>query len=81
MKLKELTLEEKIKLVVGKKGTVLNTESLDGKLHSIQMSDGPIGPHYPTPLLWLPSITSLCNTWDEDLVKQYVDALSDLLFN
>ena len=78
MKLKELSLEEKIKLLVGAKDTYMNTESLDGKIHSIQMSDGPIGPHYPEPLLWLPSITSLSNTWDEEMVAQYVDALADI---
>ena len=55
----KLSLEEKIKLLVGQKNACMNSASLDGKVYSIQMSDGPIGPHYPTPLLWLPSITCL----------------------
>ena len=71
-------LEEKIKLLVGKKGTCMNSEDLNGKVFGIQMSDGPIGPHYPAPLLWLPSITCLSNTWSTDIVEQYVDALSDI---
>ena len=74
----KLSLEEKIKLLVGQKNACMNSASLDGKVYSIQMSDGPIGPHYPTPLLWLPSITCLSNTWSTDIVKQYVDALSDI---
>ena len=75
----KLSLEEKIKLLVGQKGECMKSEGLDGKAYSIQMSDGPIGPHYPTPLLWLPSIACLSNTWNVDIVKQYVEALSDII--
>ena len=74
----KLSLEEKIELLVGQKNACMNSARLDGKVYSVQMSDGPIGPHYPTPLLWLPSITCLSNTWNTDIVKQYVDALSDI---
>ena len=78
MKLKELPLNEKIELLVGSKQVFMNTASLGGKVYSITTSDGPTGPHYPKPLLWLPSITTLCSSWNLDLVKDYVDALSDI---
>ena len=76
--LTKLPLEEKIKLLVGKKDTNMFTEDLNGKVHSVSMSDGPTGPHYPNPLLWLPSITALANSWNPDLVEKYVNALSDI---
>ena len=78
MKLKDLTLNEKVELLVGSKQVFMNTASLGGKVYSITTSDGPIGPHFSKPLLWLPSITTLCSSWDIDLVKDYVDALSDV---
>ena len=79
MSLLDLTLEEKIKLLVGSSdGDAMRTESLNGKVYSIYMNDGPIGPHQSKPLLWLPSITSLSCTWNKDLVVKYVDALSDI---
>ena len=78
MKLTDLTLEEKIKLLVGSEEVYMNTASLGGKVYSIKTSDGPSGPHFSKPLLWLPSITSLCSTWNIDIVRDYVDALSDI---
>ena len=74
----DLPLEEKIKLLSGLKECHMQSQNLGGKVYTIQMADGPIGPHYPTPLLWLPSITCLSNTWNHEIVKQYVDALSDI---
>ena len=47
--LTKLPLDEKIKLLVGKKDTNMFTEDLNGKVHSVSMSDGPTGPHYPKP--------------------------------
>ena len=74
----DLSLEEKIKLLSGLETCHMQSQNLGGKVHTIQMSDGPIGPHYPNPLLWLPSITCLSNTWNEEIVKNYVNALSDI---
>ena len=56
----------------------MNSASLKGKVYSIKMSDGPTGAHFPNPLLWLPSITTLCSTWSKQCVKNYVDALADV---
>ena len=78
MKLTDLTLEEKIKLLVGSKDVYMNTASLEGKVYSVKTSDGPCGPHFSKPLLWLPSITTLCSTWNLNLVEDYVDALADI---
>ena len=79
MSLLDLSLEEKIKLLVGShNGEYFHSEGLDGKVHQIYMNDGPIGPHKPTPLLWLPSITSLASTWNKEMVIKYVDALADI---
>ena len=75
---KNLSLEDKIKLLSGKKDNAMQSEDLNGKAYAISMSDGPIGPHYPEPHLWLPSSTCLSNTWNLDIVRQYVDALSDI---
>ena len=76
--LSKLSLEEKIKLLVGKKGSNTNTEDLDGKIYSLTMIDGPTGPHFYSPLLWLPSISCLASTWNTDIVEKYVNALSDI---
>ena len=79
MKLIDLSLEEKIKLLVGSSdGAFDKSECLDGKVYQIRMSDGPTGPHEPTPLLWLPSITSLASTWNKEIVKKYCDAIADI---
>ena len=78
MKLTDLSIDEKIKLLVGSKELSMNTSSLGGKVYSIKTSDGPTGPHFNNPLVWLPSITSLCSSWNKDLVKEYVDALADV---
>ena len=69
MSLLDLTLEEKIKLLVGSSdGDYMYSEGLNGKVHRIYMNDGPIGPHQAKPLLWLPSITSLASTWNKEIV-------------
>ncbi len=79
MNLLDLTLEEKIKLLVGSSnGDCMHSEGLNGKVHRIYMNDGPIGPHQPEPLLWLPSITSLASTWNKEIVKKYTDAIADI---
>ena len=79
MSLLDLTLEEKIKLLVGSSdGDYMYSEGLNGKVHRIYMNDGPIGPHQAKPLLWLPSITSLASTWNKEIVIKYVDALADI---
>ena len=79
MKRVDLSLEEKIKLLVGSSdGNPMRSEGIEGKVRSLLMTDGPIGPHFPKPLLWMPSITCLSNTWNRDLVKEYVHAISDI---
>ena len=78
MKLSDLTLEEKIELLVGAKDNYLGTSSIGGKVYPIRMNDGPCGPHYSKPLLWMPSINTLCSTWNKELVKDYVDAVADI---
>ena len=74
--MRNLSLEEKIKLLVGKGN--FNTNDLDGKIPSLLMSDGPNGCHYPEPLLWLPSIACLASTWSVDMVEKYVHAIADI---
>ena len=78
MKLKDLSLEEKIKLLVGASdGSACDSEDLDGKVYRIKMVDGPIGPHFYESFTWLPSITTLASSWNTDLVKDYVDVIAD----
>ena len=74
----KLSLEEKIKLLSGSENDEQHTEGLNGKAYSLSLQDGPIGPHYAEPLLWMPSITCLTSTWNQDIVEQYVDAISDI---
>ena len=78
MAYKDLSLEEKIKLLVGdSNGDATKTECLNGKVYQLQTADGPTGPHYTAHFTWLPSIANLACTWDINMVKQYVDAVAD----
>ncbi len=74
--MKNLTLEEKIKLLVGKDNN--HTHDLDGKITSLNLQDGPSGAHYPEPLMWLPSLACLASTWNRDIVRQYIEAAADV---
>ena len=79
MRLRDLTIEEKIKLLVGSSdGNQMRSEGLNGKVYQIKMNDGPIGPHCPKPPLWMPSTTSLASSWNEEIVEKYVNAISDI---
>ncbi len=72
---KDLTIDEKIRLLVGKDGWSLN--DLDGKLPSIRMSDGPNGLRYVktdengnSSIAYstaMPNVSNLANTWDREL--------------
>ncbi|MBQ7343437.1 MAG: glycoside hydrolase family 3 C-terminal domain-containing protein [Clostridia bacterium] len=78
MRYKNLSLEEKKKLLIGAEdGSYMNTESLGGKIYKIEMSDGPSGPHYSNDFTWMPSIANLASGWSEDMVTRYVDAIAD----
>ena len=73
----DLSLEEKIKLLVGDPKDAFKTNSLGGKIYAIKMGDGPNGPHFPKSFTWLPSINSLACSWDKELVKEYADVIAD----
>lgn len=88
MKLKasDLTLEEKIKLVVGKNFWEVN--DLDGKLPRLVVSDGPVGLRssfdkdgvchdHDFVATAYPSTQVLSQTWDEKLCYEYGKILAD----
>ncbi len=72
---KELSIEEKLKLFLGK--NFWQNNDLDGKLPLLTMSDGPVGIRHPLDLfsgekdtvrsLAYPSTHTLANTWNKEL--------------
>ncbi len=85
VKLSELTVEEKLRLICGK-GT-WNTDDLNGKLPSLLMCDGPVGvrkvkieENYvqtPYPSVSYPALQCLTNTWNRRLAREMGAALAD----
>lgn len=85
LKLKDLTIEEKLRLVCGK-GT-WNTDDLNGKLPSLLMCDGPVGVRkvervennmqvsYPS--VSYPALQCLTNTWNRKLAREMGESLAD----
>lgn len=82
---KDLTAEEKLRLICGK--GFWNTEDLGGKLPTVTVSDGPLGlrkvvkeetgAEHDKPSLAYPSAQSLANTWNRELAKEMGGCLAD----
>ena len=88
MQLKDLTIEEKLRLLAGK--NAWQTEDLGGKLYSVSVSDGPVGVRKTAWLDWshngentdlpsvaYPSIEVLSQTWDAVLARKMGECLAD----
>jgi beta-glucosidase len=74
-----LNLEQKVRLLTGKDGWVLNGENVVG-LRPMVLSDGPAGVRgtrfdRSDPSTSLPSPVGLASTWDEQLVRRLARAL------
>ena len=85
MKLSDLTIEEKLRLICGKGSW--HTEDFGGKLPAVSMSDGPVGLRtmyqaengtWETyPAVAYPSVQLLANTWSEDCARLMGECLGD----
>ena len=88
MDIKNLSIEERIKLLGGKNAWQI--EDLDGKLYQVVVSDGPVGLRKTSWLNWshngentdlpavaYPSIQVLSQCWDEDIAKEMGECLAD----
>ncbi len=89
MNIAQLTIEEKLRLLAGKNGW--QTEDLDGKLHSVVLSDGPLGVRKTSQNEWdgnafvardlpavaYPSAQVLSQTWNPELAEQMGQCLAD----
>lgn len=85
MKLSDLTVEEKLRLICGK--DAWHTEDFGGKLPAVSMSDGPVGLRtmYQTesgawetyPAVAYPSMQVLANTWSEDCARLMGECLGE----
>lgn len=86
MKVKNLTLDEKLTLLCGKEHT-MNIEHFDGKLPKITMSDGPHGlrcvrrdengKSHAVLATAMPSLGVVANTWNRDLAKLDGEVIAD----
>lgn len=85
MTAKELTVEEKLRLICGK--DMWHTEDFGGKLPFVSMSDGPVGVRkvvsmredgwqVAAPSIAYPSIQTLANTWSEDCAREMGESLA-----
>ena len=76
---KDLTLDEKIHLLVGKDNW--STNNLDGKLPNLRMSDGPNGLRFISDktesATAMPNVSSLANTWNKDLAYLMGKTIAD----
>ena len=85
MKLSDLTIEEKLRLICGK--GAWHTEDFGGKLPAVFMSDGPVGLRtmyeredgvWDTyPAVAYPSVQVLANTWSEDCARLMGECLGE----
>lgn len=86
LKVKNLTLDEKLTLLCGKEHT-MNIEHFDGKLPKITMSDGPHGlrcvrrdengKSHAVLATAMPSLGVVANTWNRDLAKLDGEVIAD----
>lgn len=80
---KDLTIQEKLRLVCGK--DFWHNEDLDGKLPCLRMTDASMGIRMPDesndwngkPSVAYPSLQMLANTWNTDTVKKYAECVAD----
>ena len=84
IKLEELSVQEKLRLICGK--DFWHTEDFDGKLPQLSVSDGPVGlrterqeggESTTIPAVAFPSVQLLANTWNTQLAKETGEALAD----
>lgn len=82
--LKDLTAEEKLRLICGK--DCWHTCDFDGKLPFIRVTDASMGVRMPVnpenwdgvrPSVSYPSLQMLANTWDLETVKTYAECVAD----
>lgn len=86
MNAKDLNLDEKLILLCGKEHS-MSLETLDGKLPSITMSDGPHGlrtfrkdengKSKAVPATAMPSLTVIANSWNKEAAKTDGGVLGD----
>ncbi len=82
---KDLTTEEKLRVLMGDGGW--NTNTANGKLYQIQVSDGPVGLRKPAqdekgewynlPAVAHPSTQLLANTWRPELARKTGEMIAD----
>lgn len=83
IKAKDLTIQEKLRLVCGK--DFWHNEDLDGKLPCLHMTDASMGIRMPDqsndwngkPSVAYPSLQMLANTWNSETVKKYAECVAD----
>lgn len=84
MKKTELSLDEKIRLLVGK--DMWSNDSCNGKVYSFVVSDGPSGLRHPAdlqmnsqeiPSIVYPSEQMLSHTWNPDLARMMGNAIAN----
>lgn len=85
MNLKELTIEEKLRLICGK--DCWHTCDFDGKLPFVRVTDASMGVRMPAnpedwgggdkPSVSYPSSQMLANTWDLETVRAYAECVAD----
>lgn len=83
--LKDLTAEEKLRLICAKGAWY--TEDFEGKLPTVCVSDGPVGlraerfdekgEKYIVPSVAYPSVQSLANTWSRECAREMGECLAD----
>lgn len=82
--LKQLSIEERLRLICGK--DFWHTCDFDGKIQNVRVSDASMGVRMPiNPDKWdgdkqsvaYPSIQMLTNTWDAEIVREYATCVAD----
>ena len=81
---KDLTIEEKLRLVCGK--DCWHTVDLGGKIPFVRVTDASMGVRMPVnpenwdgikPSVSYPSLQMLANTWDLETVRKYAECVAD----
>lgn len=81
---KELTTEEKLRLLCGK--DFWHSEDFDGKIPFVRMTDSSMGVRMPSdpekwdgvePSISYPSMQMLANSWDLEIVREYAECVAD----